>query len=112
MSWHKARLRGEIKSKPPGMPLEKLLVPNGGSRRNVKDRLLRSGAIVNRCDHCGLREWREKPLSMHLDHINGVRNDHRLENLRMLCPNCHSQTDTYGAKNKRRRSLQDQGEFV
>ncbi|MDQ2865095.1 MAG: hypothetical protein M3R51_02605 [Candidatus Eremiobacteraeota bacterium] len=45
---------------------------------------------------------------MHLDHINGVRVDHRLENLRMLCPNCHSQTETYGAKNlKYRRRLQD-----
>jgi 5-methylcytosine-specific restriction endonuclease McrA len=39
-----------------------------------------------------------------------VKDDHRLENLRMLCPNCHSQTDTYGARNKRlRRILQDQG---
>jgi 5-methylcytosine-specific restriction endonuclease McrA len=113
MSWHKARLRGEIKTRPLGMPFEQLLVSNGGSRRNVKYRLLRSGMIINRCDHCGLREWRGKPLAMHLDHINGVRDDHRLENLRMLCPNCHSQTDTYGAKNKgRQKALQDPSQAV
>jgi 5-methylcytosine-specific restriction endonuclease McrA len=45
---------------------------------------------------------------MHLDHINGVRDDHRLENLRMLCPNCHSQTPTYGGRNAKRHSLQEQ----
>jgi 5-methylcytosine-specific restriction endonuclease McrA len=44
----------------------------------------------------------------HIDHINGVRDDHRLENLRMLCPNCHSQTSTYGGRDvKRRRRLQE-----
>jgi 5-methylcytosine-specific restriction endonuclease McrA len=95
------------------MPLERLLVPNGGSRRNVKIRLLRSGVIQNRCVECGLSEWRGKPLSIHIDHINGVKDDHRLENLRMLCPNCHSQTDTYGARNrKRRRILHDHGRTV
>jgi hypothetical protein len=45
---------------------------------------------------------------MHIDHINGVRDDHRLENLRMLRPNCHSQTPTYGGKNnKRQRGLHE-----
>lgn len=112
-AWDKARKRGEIKPRTLGMPLERLLVPNGGSRRNVKIRLLRSGVIQNRCVECGLSEWRGKPLSIHIDHINGVKDDHRLENLRMLCPNCHSQTDTYGARNrKRRRILHDHGRTV
>ena len=44
---------------------------------------------------------------MQLDHINGVKNDNRLENLRMLCPNCHSQTQTYGGRNLKRRALQE-----
>lgn len=50
---------------------------------------------------------------MHIDHINGIGNDHRLENLHMLCPNCHSQTETYAGRNaKRRRRLQDPGSAV
>jgi Zn finger protein HypA/HybF involved in hydrogenase expression len=73
-------------------------------------RLLRAGLLENRCEECGISEWLGRPLIIQIDHINGVRDDHRLENLRMLCPNCHSQTDTYGARNKRlRRILQDQG---
>lgn len=111
-SWHKARLRGEIQTRPPGMPLEELL-KRGVSRYNVKTRLVRAGLLPNHCQQCGLSEWRDRPLSMHIDHINGVKNDHRLENLRMLCPNCHSQTETYGGRNmKRRRRLQDPGGAV
>jgi 5-methylcytosine-specific restriction endonuclease McrA len=90
-----------------GLPLEQILISRGGSRRNVKLRLLRSGVFENRCDTCGLTDWRGTQLVMHLDHVNGIKDDHRLENLRMLCPNCHSQTDTYGARNKGRWSLQD-----
>ncbi|HLI96996.1 MAG TPA: HNH endonuclease signature motif containing protein [Candidatus Baltobacteraceae bacterium] len=109
MAWHKARRRGEISSRPLGMPLDELL-SRGGSRHNVKLRLLRAGMLENRCEQCGLTGWQGKPLMMHLDHINGVRNDHRLENLRMLCPNCHSQTPTYGGRNVRRHDhLQDPG---
>lgn len=48
------------------------------------------------CAWCGIATWRDQPLVLHLDHINGINNDHRLENLRLLCPNCHSQTPTYG----------------
>ena len=44
----------------------------------------------------------DKKLSLQLDHINGINNDHRIENLRFLCPNCHSQTETYAGKNKGR----------
>ena len=106
-AWHKARLRGEIKTRRPGMPIAELL-QRGVSRYNIKLRLLRNGLLPKACAHCGLDEWRGKPLSLHIDHINGVKNDHRLENLRMLCPNCHSQTETYGGRNvKRRRRLQE-----
>jgi hypothetical protein len=51
-----------------------------------------------KCVHCGINEWNGKPLSLHLDHINGIRNDNRFDNLRFLCPNCHQQTETWGNK--------------
>lgn len=99
-AWYDARRRGEINSRPLGLPLAELL-GQGKSRYNIKQRLIRSGMLRNRCEQCGLAEWRGKPLSIQIDHINGVGTDHRLENLRMLCPNCHSQTETYGGNNKK-----------
>jgi len=110
--WIKAIKRGEVTPRPAGMPIEELLVGRR-CRTHVKLRLIRAGLLENRCDECGLTDWRGRPLSIHIDHINGVRGDNRLENLRMLCPNCHSQTDTFGGRNmKRGRSLQDQGRTV
>lgn len=106
-AWYKAIQRGEIKTRPPGKPIQVLLV-TGKSRYNIKHRLLRAGLLENRCHECGLVEWRGKVLMAHIDHINGIKSDHRLENLRMLCPNCHSQTETYGGRNARRgRPLQE-----
>jgi heterodisulfide reductase subunit B len=66
----------------------------------LKNRLIREGYIKNECSKCGLTEWQDKPLNMELDHIDGIRTNHSLDNLRMLCPNCHSQTDTYRSKNR------------
>ena len=110
-SWDKARRRGEIKVRPKGIPLAELWLST--SRKNVKSRFTRAGLLTKKCAFCGISEWRGKALTLHLDHINGIRNDHRLENLRMLCPNCHSQTATYGGRNKKRmRLLQDATEFA
>lgn len=70
------------------------------SSRTINDgprlirRLLELGWAYE-CRECGISEWRGQPLVLHLDHINGIANDNRMENLRLLCPNCHSQTDTY-----------------
>ena len=66
----------------------------------VKRHLLREGIKKNECEVCGIKDWMGAPLSCHLDHINGNSHDHRIENLRMICPNCHSQTNTYCGKNK------------
>jgi transposase len=75
-------------------------------RKTVKHRILNEDLLEYSCsgEKCPLNGvikpvWADKPVVLHLDHINGVRNDHRLENLRFLCPNCHSQTETYSGKN-------------
>lgn len=66
----------------------------------IKRHLLLEGIKKNECELCGIKDWMGAPLSCHLDHINGISHDHRIENLRMICPNCHSQTDTYCGRNK------------
>lgn len=65
----------------------------------LKNRLLKDGLFENICSCCGISDWMNKPLNMELDHIDGNRTNHKLENLRMLCPNCHAQTETYRSKN-------------
>ena len=66
----------------------------------LKKRLIDAGLKKNICEICNVDKWNGKQLTMHLDHIDGNRYNHNLENLRILCPNCHSQTDTYSGKNK------------
>lgn len=84
------------------LPLESLLKNN--SRGQIKKRLLQDCILENVCSECGLRDyWNDKPIVMHLDHINGVNNDNRIVNLRMLCPNCHSQQETYAGRNARKK---------
>lgn len=80
---------------------EMLLKDNCRHTRTVLRRcILKNNLLPYKCSICGLTEWNGKTLSLELDHINGKNNDNRLENLRFLCPNCHSQTTTYGSKNK------------
>lgn len=99
-SWTKAVRRGELKPRSWGFTTEEALAQSK-CRLTIKRHLLRAGILKNRCDWCGLTSWRGLPISIQIDHINGVRDDHRLENLRMLCPNCHSQTATFAARNIR-----------
>jgi len=75
---------------------ETVFVENGPALKgpSLVKRLLSMGWRYE-CAWCEISEWRGKRLVLHLDHINGINNDHRLSNLRLLCPNCHSQTDTY-----------------
>lgn len=69
------------------------------SRRKLRKALIAEG-VEYRCSECGIDEWRGYPITLALDHINGDSRDNFRENLRFLCPNCHSQTETYGGRNK------------
>lgn len=101
-TWNDARKRGDVKARPQAVPLGDLLVLRAekGNRWNLKRRLLAEGLKAGRCELCGLVEWQGLPLSLELHHVNGDPCDDRLENLQVLCPNCHSQTDTWGGRAK------------
>lgn len=100
-------------------PLAEVLVANSTyGRQHVKRRLLAEGLKDAQCELCGQGEiWQGRPMSMILDHINGIRDDHRLENLRMVCPNCAATLDTHcGRRNRieraKRPCLHCRNEFV
>jgi 5-methylcytosine-specific restriction endonuclease McrA len=102
-SWQNAVKRGALISRPVALPLSTLLVANQRrGRRNIKLRLLAAGLKNQKCEQCGISAWRGEPLSLALHHINGDGRDNRLENLVLLCPNCHSQTPNFGVKNATR----------
>lgn len=85
--------------------LTKVLIKGSAYRSTgyLRKRLINAGLKPACCEECGLTEWRGRPLPLELDHINGDNTDNRLENLRILCPNCHSITDTWcnGAASRR-----------
>ena len=76
---------------------EKQIIEGNGFRIAVRNYLIRK---KNCCFICGITDWNEKPISLEMDHIDGNCKNNRLENVRLLCPNCHSQTDTFRVKNK------------
>lgn len=83
-------------------PLEEILILSNTeilSTHKLKLRLIKENYFEHKCYKCGLTEWNNLPTPIELEHINGNRCDNRLENLTLLCPNCHAQTDTYRGKN-------------
>ncbi len=100
--WQKNRNRQPTKEH---IPLSEILVENStyACVPRLKKLLVSRGLFSYNCAICGVSSWRDAPLSLQLDHINGKNTDNRIENLRFLCPNCHSQSPTYAGRNKRKR---------
>lgn len=105
ITWEKFRQNiGKGLEKRIKYPLEVILVENSSynNTSSLKKRLIKERIFTNECSICKQQPiWNSQKLTMVLDHINGVRNDNRIENLRLLCPNCNSQTDTFAGKNKK-----------
>ena len=82
--------------------LDKILVENSTYEctSRIKQRLIDEGVKEPFCESCGIgEEWNGKPLTLQLHHVNGRNRDHRIENIQLLCPNCHTQTETYVSRN-------------
>jgi len=93
--WNKGKTIG------PKRPIEEYLVNGKYIQSNsLKKRLISEGIKEHKCECCGITEWNGQPTPIELDHIDGNRYNNVIENLRILCPNCHAQTDTYCGKNK------------
>lgn len=90
-----------------GRPLVAILCEHSSlSSGAVKARLFSNHLKENKCEICGISEWLGKPIMCELHHINGNTTDNRLENLQILCPNCHSQTDNFRSRNRKVLSAQ------
>jgi regulatory LuxR family protein len=103
-TWHAAKNRGAIVTRERAMPIDQLLHGRRG-RTHLKGRLIKAGLLQERCHSCGIADWRGRRLALELHHVNGDGHDNRLENLSLLCPNCHSQTDSWGGRNRRRQGF-------
>jgi hypothetical protein len=91
---------GRLRARSTEIPIEELLTEGRRcGRGHLRRRLLKAGLKEERCEQCGLDEWRGAPLRVTLHHANGDAYDNRLENLMFLCPNCHSQTSNFSGRN-------------
>jgi hypothetical protein len=89
------------------IPLSEILVKDYEySSHKLRKRLISEGLKEHKCECCKLSEWLEEPIPLELDHIDGDHYNNTLENLKILCPNCHAKTPTYRGKNKKNKNSQ------
>ena len=84
----------------PAKPLQEILKEDSIYQSyKLAKRLIKEGVKEAKCECCNLSKWQNKSIPLELHHINGIHSDNRLENLQLLCPNCHALTDSYRGKN-------------
>jgi len=96
------------------IPDDKVFCKNSSlARRHLIRRILSRNLFPYRCKHCGNEgKWNNKGLVLQLEHINGVANDNRLDNLCFLCPNCHSQTKTFAGRQLRKKPTKEERQKI
>jgi len=100
----KLKLNGGLKK----IPLSRILIENStySNGKNLKEKLYKEGLKEKKCELCGQGDiWQGKKMSLIIDHINGIHNDNRIENLRIICPNCDSTLDTYCGRNIKKNTI-------
>ncbi len=95
--------KGCSKKSPRKIPIQEILIGNHPQYQTFKlaKRLIKEGIKQHKCEICGNETWNNDLIPLELDHIDGNPYNHKLENLRLICPNCHAQTPTFRAKNKK-----------
>jgi hypothetical protein len=98
-----AHLRNKTHNWHPKRELKDILIENSPnvSSNDLRVRLITEGIFERKCYSCFLEEWLSVPIPLELEHKNGNHSDNRLDNLTLLCPNCHAQTSTYRGKNRK-----------
>jgi hypothetical protein len=95
-------LKGKTNNYNLPIPLSEILVENYSYSSNaLRKRLIKEGLKEHKCECCGLSEWLGEPIPLELDHVDGNHFNNLIENLKILCPNCHARTPTYRGKNKK-----------
>ena len=96
-------LKGKTHNWGVSIPLEEILIKNytgGVTSHSLKHRLIKNNILQSKCYKCNLTEWQGVSIPLELEHKNGNNIDNTIENLTLLCPNCHALTSTYRGKNK------------
>ena len=103
----KSRLKGQAWNKDrvyaPSRTTESYLTKDSKAitSHRLRIRLIDDGFKLAQCEKCGNVEWQGQPIALELDHIDGDHYNNEIENLQILCPNCHAQTDNYRSKNRK-----------